>query len=268
MSGVVTVSAEASDNVGVAGVQFRLAGVDLGAEDTTAPYSISWNTTTTSNGSHTLTAVARDTSGNTTVSSSVTVAVNNGTPDTTPPVISGVGASSITSSGATINWTTDEPADSQLEYGTTPSFGSSTTLDTTLVTSHSQSLRGLTASTTYYFRVKSRDAAGNLATSGSSTFTTASAPGPGSETVSLIRQDCTGFSNCYTSLAAWGAAFGGINFAASGCALGNLVCANKIAVAQIDGPWSSSDTTAVTIDGWTTDATRYVRIYTTPAARH
>ena len=112
----------------------------------------------------------------------------------------------------------------------------------------------------------------NISTPASDTTYTAvyrviAAP-PTSEAVSLIRQDCTGFSNCYTSLAAWEAAFGGINFGASGCSAGNLVCANKIAVAQIDGAWSSADTTPVLIDGWTTDATRYIRIYTTPAARH
>ncbi|MGH8511101.1 MAG: Ig-like domain-containing protein, partial [Gammaproteobacteria bacterium] len=55
----VTVSANASDNVSVAGVQFKLDGVDLGAEDTTSPYSLTWNTTAT-NGTHTLSAVARD----------------------------------------------------------------------------------------------------------------------------------------------------------------------------------------------------------------
>ena len=43
-------TANASDNVGVAGVQFKLDGANLGAEDTTAPYSIAWNTTTATNG--------------------------------------------------------------------------------------------------------------------------------------------------------------------------------------------------------------------------
>jgi hypothetical protein len=72
----VTVSATASDNVGVAGVQFQLDGANLGAEDTSSPYSTTWNTTSASNGSHTLTAIARDASGNT-KSSSVTVTVSN-----------------------------------------------------------------------------------------------------------------------------------------------------------------------------------------------
>ena len=75
--GAVTVSATASDNVGLAGVQFKLDGANLGAEDTSAPYSISWNTTQVSGGSHSLTAVARDTSNNTTTSSPVAVTVSN-----------------------------------------------------------------------------------------------------------------------------------------------------------------------------------------------
>ena len=65
----MTVSANAADNVGVAGVQFKLDGANLGAEDTASPYSASWNTTTATNGSHTLTAVARDAAGNTTTAS-------------------------------------------------------------------------------------------------------------------------------------------------------------------------------------------------------
>jgi Bacterial Ig domain/YetA-like protein len=85
VSGSVTVSANASDNVGVVGVQFLLDGVNLGAEDTASPYSATWNTTTASNGSHTLTARARDAAGNS-ASASVTVTVNN--PDTTPPTVS------------------------------------------------------------------------------------------------------------------------------------------------------------------------------------
>ena len=66
----VTVSASASDNVGVTGVQFKLDGANLGAEDTSAPYSISWDTTGVANGPHTLTAVARDSATNVNVLSS------------------------------------------------------------------------------------------------------------------------------------------------------------------------------------------------------
>ena len=61
MSGPVSLSANASDNVGVAGVQFLWTAPDRGAEDTTrlAGYSASWNTATVTNGTHTVTARPR-----------------------------------------------------------------------------------------------------------------------------------------------------------------------------------------------------------------
>jgi chitodextrinase len=76
----VTLSANASDNVGVAGVQFKVDGTNVGAEDTTSPYSVSWSTTGLTNGAHTVTAVARDAAGNTTTSSSVSTTVDNAAP--------------------------------------------------------------------------------------------------------------------------------------------------------------------------------------------
>ncbi len=89
VSGIaVAVSATAADNVGVVGVQLKLDGVNLALENTASPYTTTWNTTTASNGSHTLTAVARDAAGNTTTSAAVTVTVSNAVPDTTPPTVS------------------------------------------------------------------------------------------------------------------------------------------------------------------------------------
>jgi hypothetical protein len=64
VSGTVVVEATASDNVGVTSVQFKLDGAFLGAADTTAPYSVSWDTTTTADGPHTITAEASDAAGN------------------------------------------------------------------------------------------------------------------------------------------------------------------------------------------------------------
>jgi hypothetical protein len=77
VSGTVAVAASATDNVGVVGVQFKLDGVNLGAEDTASPYSVSWVSSTATNGPHTLTAVARDAAGNQTTSTSVGLTVNN-----------------------------------------------------------------------------------------------------------------------------------------------------------------------------------------------
>jgi sugar lactone lactonase YvrE len=77
VTGTITVSANASDNVGVTGVQFQLDGAALGADDTTAPYSVAWNTTSAAPGTHSLRAIARDAANNTSTSSSVSVTVSN-----------------------------------------------------------------------------------------------------------------------------------------------------------------------------------------------
>lgn len=82
VAGTITVDAAASDNIGVAGVQFRLNGVDLGAEDAVAPFSVSWDTTSASDTAHELTAVARDVQGNVSTSAPVTVTVSNAPPST------------------------------------------------------------------------------------------------------------------------------------------------------------------------------------------
>ncbi len=110
----------------------------------------------------------RDANSNTSQSYTDTITL-----DSAAPVISAVGTTNLTSSGVTINWTTAEGSNTQVDYGTTTSYGSSSTLDANIVTSHSVTLTGLSASTLYNYRVKSRDAAGNLATSGNYTFTTA-----------------------------------------------------------------------------------------------
>jgi hypothetical protein len=117
---------------------------------------------------------SRDAAGNLAVSGDFTF--TTGAPDTTPPVISGVATTAITNTAATVGWTTDEVADSQVEYGTTASYGTLTALDPTLVASHSQTLSGLTLNTLYHYRVRSHDAAGNLALSADVTFTTANTP--------------------------------------------------------------------------------------------
>jgi len=98
-----------------------------------------------------------------------------GPPDTTPPVLSGISASGITHSAATISWSTNEASNSVVEYGTTAGYGS-TASSGSMVTSHSLQLSSLSGSTLYHYRVKSQDAAGNLATSGDYTFTTPATP--------------------------------------------------------------------------------------------
>jgi hypothetical protein len=101
VSGTVSVSASASDNVGVAGVQFLVDGANLGAEDTVAPYTLNWSTTTAGNGVHLVSARARDAAGNQTTSATVSVTVANAAPDTTPPTV----ALSGPTAGATVSGT-------------------------------------------------------------------------------------------------------------------------------------------------------------------
>jgi len=106
----VTVAATASDNVGVAGVQFKVDGANLGAEDTTSPYSVAWNSTSTTNGPHTLTAVARD-AANTTTSAGVSVTVNNAGPSCTQTSLNVSTASSDGGFAYNVNGSFGTPAD-------------------------------------------------------------------------------------------------------------------------------------------------------------
>jgi hypothetical protein len=169
----VTVSANASKPGGaVAWVQFLLDGATLGSQVTAPPYTILWDSTTAANAGHTLSAKATDTGGNQATSAPVAVTVSN-----IPPVITNVAASGITTTGATITWTTDIAATSQVEYGTSATYGLSIPLESSLVTSHSQALTGLSSTTLYHFRVKSSNSGGVQAASGDNTFTTA-APAP------------------------------------------------------------------------------------------
>ena len=91
---------------------------------------------------------------------------------TTAPVISNVQATAVSASGATITWTTSTPTSSQVKYGTTTAYGSSTPVVSTLVTSHSVTLTNLTAGTPYDFAVVSVDASSNSVTSSNYSFTT------------------------------------------------------------------------------------------------
>ncbi|MFH1460570.1 MAG: CFI-box-CTERM domain-containing protein [Candidatus Omnitrophota bacterium] len=92
--------------------------------------------------------------------------------DTTAPLISSVNISNITQSSAIISWDTDEPANSQIQYGVTTSYGSQTALNTSMVTAHSVLIANLTSNTGYHFRILSADNSNNLRISGDYTFTT------------------------------------------------------------------------------------------------
>ena len=158
----VTVSANATDNVAVASVQFRLDGMDLGPLDSAAPYSYVWDTTTLANGPHSLTAIARDAAGNSTTASTVNVTVNNVVappPDTTPPSTpTGLSSPSKTTTTISLAW------NASTDTGGSGLAGYRVYRNGTLRTSTTQLTytdTGLTPNTAYSYRVSAYDNASN-----------------------------------------------------------------------------------------------------------
>ena len=80
VSGMVSIAAVASDDVGVVGLRILVDGTQTGGELTAAPYSVAWDTSAVANGSHVLTAIARDAAGHESTSAAVEVTVANATP--------------------------------------------------------------------------------------------------------------------------------------------------------------------------------------------
>ncbi len=101
-----------------------------------------------------------------------------------PPVISAV-ASIPGSTSAQITWTTNDPATSTVNYGTSSSALTSTVTDGTLVTSHTATLAGLTSGLIYYYRVTSADASSNTSTY----------PATGNSPLSFATCPCSVWSN-------------------------------------------------------------------------
>lgn len=133
--------------------------------------------------------------------------------DTTPPAITNVSAGTPATNSATITWSTlTEAGTSQVQYNTTGTFTSNcstyndcTTLDSTYVTSHSVALANLSSGTTYYYRVRSMDAVGNLASSTVGSFMTQSVTKPAKTTrfkISGLRGQIAGGSSTSTSITA------------------------------------------------------------------
>ena len=116
VSGTMSVAATASDNVAISSVQLQVDGASVGAADTASPYNFSWNTTSVANGSHTLTAVAKDASGNTATSTGVKVTVNNPVASTLTVSISSPAASATVSGTVSVATTaTDSVAISSVQ---------------------------------------------------------------------------------------------------------------------------------------------------------
>jgi len=163
-SGTITLSATASDNVGVSKVEFYVDS-SLVATDTVSPYSTTLDSTTLANGSHNLVAKAYDAAGNIGTSSTVAFSVSNSTTDTTPPTVSA--SESGTSGTITLSATaSDNVGVSKVEFyvdnalkATDTASPYSSTLDSTMLANGSHNLVA-----------KAYDAAGNVGTSSTVAF--------------------------------------------------------------------------------------------------
>ena len=166
MSGTVSLAASASDNVGVVGVKFLLDGNTLiGSEDTTSPYGVSWTTTTVSNGSHTLTAQARDGANNIATSTAVTVTVDNQAPTGTVIINGGAAATNSTSVTLTLTATDAVTSVTQMRFSNN---GSSYSTAETFAPTKAWTLSTGAGTKTVY--VQFRDAAGNWSAAATDTI--------------------------------------------------------------------------------------------------
>ncbi len=104
------------------------------------------------------------------------VSANAATVNRALPVISNVASGNLSPTTATIKWQTDQPSDSQVEFGPTAAYGQSSPRNTARVTAHAVILTGLTPGTSYHFRVLSADSAGSVGRSNDFTFTTSILP--------------------------------------------------------------------------------------------
>lgn len=210
VSSTVLVVASSTDNVGVAGIQFKLDGANLGTEDTNYPYSGLWDTSTVANGSHILLAVARDAAGNRTTSTAVSVSVDNPTTDVAAPSIpASLAATVISTSQVNLAWvaSTDNVAVTGYRI-----YRNGAQIATTNTTSYSDT--GLSSNTSYTYAVLAYDAAGNVSNQSASITATTNPSQQATLAVSLSATPSSGVSPLNVSLtaSATGTAAGLINF--------------------------------------------------------
>jgi len=167
-SNTITLGGTGSDNVGVTVVNWTNSRGGSGPCSFTGTAAINWTCSGISLqlGQNILTVTGGDASAN---RGTTTITV---TQSPVVPVISAVGSAPGVPATAIVTWLTDQPADSQVEFGPTQAYGQSTVLNSSPTTSHSINLTGLSLNTTYHYRVKSQGLFTGLGTSGDFTFTT------------------------------------------------------------------------------------------------
>ncbi len=172
VKGTVTVNANAADNTGGTGISKVELYVDgtLNATDTASPYSFSWNSTTATNASHSLTVKAYDGASpvNTATSSAVSVTVDNSAP-TTP---GGLTSSNITSNSLSLSWTASTDNIAVANYKLSRNGTLIATLPAGTLTYNDSGLSPLTA---YSYSLVATDGAGNSSAAATLSATTKTA---------------------------------------------------------------------------------------------
>lgn len=184
LAGNVTVIADATDNVGVAGVQFIVDGGNLGQEDTMAPYSVTWDTLAGSGELRVLSARARDAAGNTGIAPDVPVTVRN-----IPSPPSNLTATVRSATEIDLVWTNTatNATGVRIERSTTETVPFVTVPGASNLPPTTTAFRdaGLQPNTTYWYRVIAINAAGASNPSTPASATTLSAPDTQPPSVSI-----------------------------------------------------------------------------------
>jgi fibronectin type 3 domain-containing protein len=160
-----------TDDTGVVGYNIYRNGTRIGTSVINSFSDTGLNALTPY--SYTVSSV--DNSGNVSAQSETVTVATLAAADTTAPVISNIEVTGVTDSSATITFFTDEPATSSIDYGFSSSYGL-VAADDGFATAHIINLSGLSASSIYYFQVRSEDSASNVGVSAEGSFATAASP--------------------------------------------------------------------------------------------
>jgi len=152
-----------------------------------------------------------------------------------PPVISNIAVTNVTPTSATVSWSTNNPADGQVDYGTTTAYGfaSASANNFQGALNHSVTLSSLTSNTAYHFRVRSKTATSNATVSNDRMFTTTTAATTAGAAVSFIKADTTTRGN-------WQGVYGGEGSVIVGDRSANPSYVSPTVTGQWTYVWSAS----------------------------